>query len=39
MKQEGMKRVEVVAKDDKQQITAVFAGSMSGDFAILVNLE
>ena len=32
MEKEGMKRVEVVAKDDKQQITAVFGGSMSGDF-------
>ena len=28
----GSKRVEVVGKDDKQQITACFAGSMAGDF-------
>ena len=32
MDQEGAKRVEVVAKDDKRQITAVFAGSSSGHF-------
>lgn len=32
MEKEGTKRVEVVAKDDKWQITAVFGGSMSGDF-------
>ena len=32
MDQEGAKRVEVVAKDDKRQITAVFAGSSSGYF-------
>ena len=32
MEKEGAKRVEVVAKDDKQQITAVFCGSMTGDF-------
>ena len=29
---EGMKRVEVVGKDDKHQITAIFGISMSGDF-------
>ena len=32
MDQEGAKRVEVVAKDDKRHITAVFAGSCSGHF-------
>jgi len=32
MDQEGARRVEVVAKDDKRQITAVFAGSSSGHF-------
>ena len=32
MEEEGSKRVEVVAKDDKRQITAVFAGSAVGDF-------
>ena len=31
MDEEGAKRVEVVAKDDKRQITAVFAGSAAGD--------
>lgn len=35
MEKEGTKRVEVVAKDDKWQITAVFGGSMSGDFCRL----
>ena len=28
----GSKRVEIIGIDDKQQITAVFAGSMSGEF-------
>lgn len=32
MEQEGAKRVELVAKDDKRQITAVFAVSFTGDF-------
>ena len=32
MKQEGAKRVELMSKDDKQQITAVFAASFTGDF-------
>ena len=32
MEKEGAKRVEVFAKDDKRQITAVFCGSMTGDF-------
>ena len=32
MEKEGAKRIEMVAKDDKRQITAVFAGSLSGDF-------
>ena len=32
MDKEGSKRVEIVAVDDKQQITAVFAGSLAGDF-------
>jgi len=32
MEKEGTKRVEVITKDDKRQITAVFGGSMSGDF-------
>lgn len=29
---EGAKHIEIVGKDDKRQITAVFSGSMSGDF-------
>ena len=32
MDKEGVKRVEVVAKDDKRQLTAVLASSLSGDF-------
>ena len=32
MAEEGAKRVELVGKDDKRQMTAVFAGSMSGQF-------
>ena len=32
MEQEGTKRVELLGKDDKRQLTALFAGSMSGDF-------
>jgi len=32
MEKEGVKRVEIVAKDDKHQITAVFAGTYTGDF-------
>lgn len=32
MEQEGSKRVELLGKDDKRQLTALFACSMSGDF-------
>ena len=32
MEQEGAKRLELVMKDDKQQITAVFAASFTVDF-------
>ena len=32
MAEEGAKRVELVGKDDKRQLTAVFAGSMNGEF-------
>ena len=32
METEGAKWVEIAGKDDKRQITAVFAGSMAGDF-------
>ena len=32
MEKEEAKRVEMVAKDDKRQMTAVFSGSLSGDF-------
>lgn len=32
MEVEGAKHVEVAGKDDKRQITAVFAGTMTGDF-------
>ena len=30
--EEGAKRVEVIAADDNRQITAVFAGTLCGDF-------
>ena len=32
MAEEGSKRVEIAGKDDKRQLTAVLAGSMSGKF-------
>ena len=32
MAKEGSKRVEIVGVNDKRQITAVFAGSLAGDF-------
>jgi tellurite resistance protein len=32
MTKEGSKRVEIVGVNDKRQITAVFAGSLAGDF-------
>ena len=32
MAEEGAKQVELIGKDDKRQLTAVLAGSMSGKF-------
>ena len=32
MEKEGTKRVEIIAKDDKRQLTAVFAGSATAEF-------
>ena len=32
LEHEGAKRVEMIGKDDKRQLTAVFACSLSGDF-------
>ena len=32
MAEEGSKRVEIAGKDDKRQLTAVFAGLMNGEF-------
>ena len=32
MAKEGSKRVEIIGKNDKRQITAVLEGTMSGDF-------
>ena len=29
---EGLKRIELIEQDDKRQITATFAGTVSGDF-------
>ena len=31
MEKEGFKRVELIRKDDKRQITVTFAGSMNGN--------
>ena len=38
IEKERAKRVEVVGKDDKRQITAVFDGSMTGVFATSINI-
>ena len=32
MTKEGSKRVEIIGIDDKRQITAVFGGTLAGDF-------
>ena len=32
MKKQGEKRVEIIGKDDKWQITAVFAGTLNSEF-------
>ena len=32
MEKEGTTQVEIIAKDDKRQLTAVFAGSATGEF-------
>ena len=32
IEKEGARRVELTCKDDKCQLTAVFGGSMAGDF-------
>ena len=32
MAKEGSKRVEIAGLDDKRQLTAVFAGTLSGEF-------
>ena len=32
MEHESAKRVEIIGKEDKRQITAVFAGTYTGDF-------
>ena len=32
MEMAGTKRVEIIGKDNKRQLTAVFGCSMSGDF-------
>ena len=34
MAEEGAKRIEIAGKDNKRQITAVFAGSMGGEFLL-----
>ena len=35
MEKEGSKRVEIIGVDDKRQITAVFAGFLTGDFQLI----
>ena len=32
MEKQGSKRVKIIGKDDKRQITVVLAGTMAGDF-------
>ena len=32
MEEEGSKRIELIGKDDKRQITVLFAESLSGEF-------
>ena len=32
MEQKGVKRVEIMGQNDKSQITAIFCGSLQGDF-------
>ena len=32
MEKQGAKRVEIIGKDDKRQITAVLAGTLNGEF-------
>ena len=32
MEEQGTKKIEVIGKGDKRQITAVFGGTMMGDF-------
>ena len=39
MEKEGSKTVEIVGVDDKRQITAVFAGSLAGDFLLSLFLQ
>ena len=34
MEKRGCKRVEIIALDDKRQITAIFAGTLTGDFLL-----
>ena len=39
MAEEGAKRTEIAGKDDKRQITAVFAGSMAMSFTSTIGLR
>ena len=32
MEEQGTKRIEVIGKDDQRQVSAVFGGTMTGDF-------
>ena len=37
MEAKGAKRVEAVGKDDKRQLTAVLAGSLTGDLLLVIS--
>ena len=39
MAKEGSKRIAIAGTEDKRQITAVFAGSMAGDFTDYLRRE
>jgi len=37
MEKEGSKKVELIGKDDKRQITVTFAGSMNGNLSSVTS--
>ena len=38
MEQEGSKRIELIGKDDKRQLTVLFAGLLSGNLLSIQNI-